>query len=62
MWVQYLFVNYSMSKYTTDILSEIRQTDRIIPPAYDSDSYDKVSFGKVKYDFVLLSFIFEIEC
>ena len=63
MWVQYLFVNYSMSKYTTDILSEIGQTDRIIPPVYDSDSNDKVSFGKLKYDFfVLLSFIFEIEC
>ena len=40
-----------MSKYTTDILSEIRQTDRIIPLVYDSDSNDKVSFGKLKYDF-----------
>ena len=40
-----------MSKYTTDILSEIGQTDRIIPPAFDSDSYDKVSLRKLKYDF-----------
>ena len=32
-----LFVNYIMSKYTNDILSEIGQTDSIIPPVCHSD-------------------------